>query len=392
MKLIRRQKIWLTVIILLNLGLWLFPDDVVKQIARDRHTMLGRYSRQHFAWIVGVMLFSMISFYVDWSTGVTYRRRWFQVLAVLLVLIPLLGAMDFLLRSPAGAHYVRDSLAYHRPAHAEFHAAVDDKPQAYRTYPNAPPGYGTLSCTLRTDKRGFRNRTDAEQYDVVVLGDSFAEGSKVSDEHVWPVRLADISGLGVYNLGMSGYDPIHYLPSLKRYGVGLTRRYVLCMLYEGNDFRSAKSDRERTNPRLSKRLRRYFKQSPLIGAVDDFLIETFGPINADGPVKGIELLNWLPLAIPDGPAARHYAFAPKQLRDLYISPKQFSVDKHWLNPRSLLQEMNAACTQAVNPSEYQNGNFASDTSTDRAYRPYPYPARAGLAGSPNIENTNAPAN
>ena len=48
MKLIPRQKIWLVVVMATNLARWLIPSDVVEQIARDRHTMLGRYSRQHF--------------------------------------------------------------------------------------------------------------------------------------------------------------------------------------------------------------------------------------------------------------------------------------------------------------------------------------------------------
>lgn len=333
-------------IIAVNLALWLIPSDVVKQIARDRHTMLGRYSRQHFTWIVGFGVFSIISFYVDWATGVAYKRRWFQVLAVLLFLAPTLAVVDYLVRSPERSHYVRDTLAYHHPPGETYQRDYDDKPEAYRTYPDAPPGYGTVACTLRTDQRGFRNGATLDAYDVIAIGDSFTEGSNVSDEHVWPVRLMEASGLSVYNLGVSGYDPIHYLAALKEYGLGLKPRYVLCMLYEGNDFRSAKSDLKRTSMSVSKRMRRYIKQSPVVSMMDEFLIHTFGSINADGPVAGDDVLSWMPLTIPDGSAGRHYAFAPKQLRDLYITEKDFSRDKHWLNPRSLLAEMNKECRDA----------------------------------------------
>lgn len=349
MKLIRRQKIWLAVVILANLGLWLIPSDIVEQIARDRHTMLGRYSRQHFTWIIGVAIVSLVSFYIDWSTGERYKRRWFQVMATLLCLIPVLGVIDFVVRAPEAGHYVHDGLAYHRPVNAGFEITFQDQPEAFRTYPKAPPGYGSVNCTGRTDKRGFRNQTDLKEYDIVVLGDSFAEGSKVSDEHAWTVRLAKKSGLTVYNLGMSGYDPLHYLASLERYGLALKPRYVLCMLYEGNDFRSAKSDRKRKNPSFSKRLKRHFKQSPIISTVDNFLISTFGPISCDGPVKGIEALDWLPLAIPTGPNAKYYTFAPKQLRDLCQSKDDFSRDRHWLNTRRRLTEMNELCRQAGCP-------------------------------------------
>jgi hypothetical protein len=345
-KLIARQKIWLAIVVAANALLWLIPSDVVEQIARDRHTMLGRYSRTQFSWMVAVAILSLVSLYVDWSTGKTYRRRWFQVLAAALFLIPGLAVVDFLLRTPEGTHYVRASLAYHRPANAEYSRLFTDRPQAYRTYPDAPSGYGTVMCKLRTDGRGFRNPANYDRCDVVVLGDSFAEGSNVSDEQVWAVHLATKSGLSVCNLAVSGYDPLHYLASLEEYGLALKPRHVLCMLYEGNDFRSARSDSKRKGDSLSERLDRYVKQSPVINALDNLLIRTFGPINSDGPVTGIETLDWLPLAVPEGPDAKYYAFAPTQLRDLYVSREAFARDRHWLNPRGQIAEMHKLCADA----------------------------------------------
>lgn len=342
-RLLLRQKIWLTIVIVVNLALWVIPSDVVKQIARDRQVLLGRYSQQHFTWILGVGLVSIIGCYIDWAKGKAYKRRAFQVLAVLLFSIPALAVVDFFARSPDRAHYIRDTLAYHHPPDSTYERDYEDKPEAYRTYPNAPPGYGSVSCTLETDLRGFRNQVNLDQYEVVAIGDSFTEGSSVSDGDAWPVRLAETSGLSVYNLGVSGYDPIHYLAVLKEYGLPLRPRYVVCMLYEGNDFRSAKSDLKRTGDSFTKRMRRYFKQSPLISAVEDFLSDALGPINSQGTVTGIDLLDWMPLTIPQGTNARHYAFAPKQLRDLYISKEDFSRDRHWLNPRSLLTEMDELC-------------------------------------------------
>ena len=344
MKLNRRQKIGFAVVILGNLILWIIPGDVVEQIARDRHTMLGRYSRTHFIWIVGVTMISIVSLYIDSATGEKYKKRWFQVIATLLFLVPTLAVVDYLLRSPEKNHYVKDSIVYHRPALSTFQLSFEDRPKAYRTYPDAPKGYGRVDCTLHTDRRGFRNQTDLEQYDVVALGDSFTEGSRVSNEHPWPVRLAQYSGLSVYNLGMSGYDPLQYRESLKEIGLSLKPRFVLCMLYEGNDFRSARSDRRRMKPGFSKRLKSYFKQSPLLTAMDEMLIHTFGPINSAGTFRGVEILDWLPLSIPEGPKAHPYTFAPKQLRDLYLSEEGFSVDRHWLNPRKQLEEMNELCT------------------------------------------------
>ncbi len=343
---ILRQKIWLVLVLVANVVLWVIPSDVVEEVARQRHVMLGRYSRTHFSWNVAILLISAVSFYVDWSTGATYKRRWFQVIATLMFLIPSLAIVDYALRRPDVEHYVRDHLAYHRPANMEFKLTFVDRPEPRRSYPVVPPGYGTIECGLHTDGRGYRNQTHLGAYDVVVLGDSFAEGSSVSDEHPWPVRLASLSGLSVYNLGMSGYDPLHYLESLRDVGLALKPRVVLCMIYEGNDFRSIKSDEKRRRPNLASRFSEYVDRSPLIIAVDKLLINTFGPINSDGPLKDAGEIDWLPLAIPEGLGAKYYAFEPKQLRDLYQGRDDFAADRHWLNPRGQLEEMSRLCQDA----------------------------------------------
>ncbi len=58
------------------------------------------------------------------------------------------------------------------------------------------------------------------------------------------------------------------------------------------------------------------------------------------------MLDWLPLAIPEGPGGGYYTFAPKQLRDLYSSHTEFSHDRHWLNARNLMAQMNKRCREA----------------------------------------------
>jgi len=346
MKLIARQKVWLAVVIVTNLLLWAIPSDVIAQIARDRQTMFGRYSRTHFYWIIGVAIVSVVSFYIDWSTGQTYKKRWFQVIATLIFLVPTLAVADFLLRRPETEHYIRDSIAYHRPPGAVFNKTFVDRPVAFRTYPGRPKGYGTVECELHTDTRGYRNSTNLESYDVVAIGDSFTEGSSVSDEHPWPVLLASLRDTSVYNAGMSGYDPLHYREVLREIALPLHPKLVICMIYEGNDFRSAKTDAKRLKPSLSKRFKAYMKQSPILTSLDELLIGAFGPIRSSAPIPDSDAINWMPLSIPEGPAAKRYAFAPKQIRDLFESRQQFASDKHWLNPRSQIAEMNELCKDA----------------------------------------------
>jgi hypothetical protein len=267
------------------------------------------------------------------------------VLAVLLFLAPSVVAIDFVARSPERVHYVKDSLAYHRPAGQTFTKDFEDRPEALRSYPQAPPGYPRITCSLQVDGRGFRNATTNDWADVVVLGDSFAEGSGVSDEHAWPVLLAAQTRLRVVNLAMSGYDPLNYLAALREYGVGLRPRVVLCMLYEGNDFRSVRTDAQRESPSFHERFSTYWKQSPLVQALDNLIIHHLGRVGDGKAVHGGEILDWMPLSLP-ADAPKYYAFAPKQLTDLMIRSGDFGQGGKWRNTARILGEIRDACTNA----------------------------------------------
>jgi len=341
MKLSAGQKILVLLVILANVVLWAVPSDVVEQIARDRQTLLGRYSRTHFTWNVGVLLLSPILLYIGLGRRPkTRKKRSFRLAAVGLVLVPTTCAADLVARSWVPTFYVRDSLAYHRPAGFRHRRMVEDRPEAARTYPVVPAGFESLQCVLTADRRGFRNQTDYERYDVVALGDSFTEGSRVSDEHPWPVRLAEVSGLSVYNLGMSGYAPQHYLASLKEVGLQLKPRWVICVLYEENDFRTAK-----ITDKPPSRSRKFFKRSPLLSELDRLFVRKLAPLNAHGEVKGIEILSWLPLAVPEGADANYYTFEPKQLLNPYKLAPDFTEHKRWRALTHNLEQIKTLCRE-----------------------------------------------
>jgi hypothetical protein len=69
-------------------------------------------------------------------------------------------------------------------------------------------------------------------------------------------------------------------------------------------------------------------------------------VNAHGNVKGVEILSWLPLAVPDGPDAKYYTFAPTLIVDLYVTEAELKSDKRWHAVTGNLSEIHALCRQA----------------------------------------------
>jgi hypothetical protein len=341
---VRRQKIYLAIVIVVNAVAWVIPDNVVNLVAKDEQTILGRYARGHFALNLTILVISLIGLYIDQArTRQTYKRRWFQVIAILIGLMPLVLIGDYLLRRTQFTTYVLDPMAYRRPSNAHWTETMVDLPEAVFSYPNAPEGFPRILCTMTTDARGFRNRAALDHADVLTIGDSFVEGSHVSDEHPWPVKFADLSGLSVYSLGMSGYSPVRSLAALKQYGATLKPSVVICLLYEGNDFRSTKTAQQDTGYGLGKLLVVYFKQSPIVKALDQVILSAFGRFGSLDHVKGSEVLSWLPLRVPDRPDGKYYAFAPKQISDAFKTEEIFENNREWNAVASILQEMKETC-------------------------------------------------
>jgi lysophospholipase L1-like esterase len=89
--------------------------------------------------------------------------------------------------------------------------------------------------TFTYDRWGYRNASDMEQADVVLLGDSYVEGWYVSDEQTVAAQLAARIRRPVANLGVAGYGTLQELRVLK--SDALTRRPSVAawVFFEGND-------------------------------------------------------------------------------------------------------------------------------------------------------------
>mgnify|MGYP000652970109 CR=1 FL=1 len=344
----RRRAIVVGIVVLSNVLAWAIPNDVAGLVARERPVLLGRYSREHVLWNFALLMVSLATVHVGLArTPAARRRRAFQAAAVAGGVFVSGCLVDMGLRLAGTApHYVMDPLAYRRPPQVAWTLPVVDRPAAAFSYPVVPEGYPAFTAAFRTDARGFRNRADVAQAEVLFIGDSFVEGSRVSDEQTVAVRFAELSGLSTYSLGMSGYSPRRYLAVLEQYGLELRPRVVVCLLYEGNDLRATEDVDEDTGFGLGKFVTVFVKQSPILRSLDGLLVGSLGRLGVGRTYSGIEKIAWLPFRVPDGPAGRFYAFAPKQITQGYLTPAEFEGSREWKALASILNRMQGVCRAA----------------------------------------------
>lgn len=329
------------VVLIGNIIGWAIPSNVVKLIAREQPIVLGRYSRAHFSWLLVALVFSSIAIFLRQAPTATVRkRRVFVLVAGCLGLVPSLFVLDIALRMRTDYPYAPDEFVYHRPPDAKYDLPYDDVPECKRSFPRTLAGYGHIDCVMSYDARGFRNTDNPRTCEIVALGDSFTEGSRVSDSDPWPVVMGKETGLNIYNLGMSGYGAPEYLASLEHFGISKKPKLVICMLYEGNDFRS-----DRLDARAGVTATQIIATSPIVVAMNNLFTERLGAIGANRELSGAEALDWLPLTIPDGPSGKHYAFPAKQLTDLYITREKFETEGAWFVITEKLKAMKSICDQ-----------------------------------------------
>jgi hypothetical protein len=358
-KLIRR--IVAVLIVLASLVAWLVPSNLVKLIAQEDHVLLGRYSLEHFSalalltpllWLVALVL--LLPARLD-------RRMALRTLTIALSILMGLVIVDIAGRLTRSPRYVQaavsdqtdwphdmvQGIVRSRPPNVQYEVSHIDKPRARRSYHHAPPGFPPTQILLTTDSRGFRNQTDLERYELLTLGDSFAEGSRVSDDERWPALIENTLGLPVYNLGISGASPRVYLNNFLAYAAGLEPKVALFMIYEGNDLKVHSNERPNSNARaFYDTIFRTLKASPIVLSLRRAQVERLGSINTDGPVPGDDILSWMPVAIRTGAGVNYYSFTPKRLMRLYRARSEFLASPGWTNAAEICREIVRACQRA----------------------------------------------
>jgi acetyltransferase AlgX (SGNH hydrolase-like protein) len=142
------------------------------------------------------------------------------------------GALTGRWDGPAEDFVLDHDLSFKRPPHAKWSGYPrSNMAQAFNL-----PIRSMYRQTFSTDSRGFRNAADRDRADVALIGDSYIEGAYVSDEETAAVRLHELTGERVVNLGVSGYGPLQELKIFEQYAVPLQPRFVAWFFFEGNDF------------------------------------------------------------------------------------------------------------------------------------------------------------
>ena len=210
--------------------LWAIPSNIAYLVAQHRDVLLSRYSVAHMSWILLLLPVSTAALYLTWASEKNKRKRHFQMIALSLSLLLSLCVVDLSLRLIIPRRYVQQNGLHHRIPNTQKEDVTKDVPTTAFSYSHAPAGYPPIDFILTIDQRGFRNQTDLNQYEILAVGDSFTEGSGVTDEQAWPVLLAKKSEKNVYHLSVSGGHPGTYLESLKQFGLALSPKVVLCTI------------------------------------------------------------------------------------------------------------------------------------------------------------------
>ncbi len=334
------------------------PADVVALILRQDAVLLGRYSEAQFVGLcLATLLVALAAPMLAWGVSAL------EVL-VRIGLVTIFSAAGFAIASllsyvPAEPRYIETPVGEfplarelglagktrRRQPDRHFELMRRDRPPVPRSYPDPPPGFPEARVTLTTDAHGFRNPLLPAQCETVVVGDSFAEGSMVSDDEPWVRRVADGAGRCIYNAAVSGASPWEYVNNLVAFGLPLGPRRVIFSVYEGNDFKRNPRPRAPAGgePTLGERwteLRSLaFKRSPIRARLKRWLLHTFGPVGADASVPPSVALDWMPLRL--GPAtSRHaYAFQPRRLLRLLWEEEAFLASREWTSNEEAFLEL-----------------------------------------------------
>lgn len=324
-------------------GAWTMPVPLAAWIARQEPILLSRYTVGHFTGLAIATLAVALVAALLWSRR-TLRES--AALAALAAVSAGAGAVAIAVvaHETIAPRYVATPVAsaaidpalrarlagrvVTRQPDSRWDVVREDLPAPGRSYPQRVPGRPARRVVLTTDDRGLRNAPRSGRYDVVVTGDSFTEGSMVSDGETWWSLLARDTGRRIYNTGVSGLSIREALNNWAAFGLDAGATTLVVMLYEGNDWKALPS--AAPSPLRAA----VFDFGPLRRRAEQALIQLLAPIGANEPPVRSPGLEWMPVEVE----AQHYAFEPKHLMRLDWDRAAFEAAPEWTTNEAVLRE------------------------------------------------------
>lgn len=337
-----RRRVALALVAVIAVA-WAIPGPVPALIARQDTVLLGRYGVGHFAALaIGTLVLGLA------ATLLAGRRSLAE--SALLVALALAStaagvvAIASIAQQVVAPRYLATPVAravadpalrerltgrvLTRQPESRWDVLREDQPAPGRTYPRRIAGQPAQRIVLTTDDRGLRNPPRGGRYDVVVSGDSFTEGSMVSDDQTWWRRLSERTGLRIYNTGVSGLSLREYLNNWAAFGNDAGADTLVVLVYEGNDWKPLARPRAVVPPDGSR-------FSALRARTERALIQVLAPIGAQRPPPPHPGLDWMPPVV----AGHAYAFEPKHLMRLDWDPAAFRAAPEWTTNEAVLEEL-----------------------------------------------------
>jgi hypothetical protein len=348
------KKLFAAIAKLVALGLsalalvaWVFPSNVVRLISKEEFILLGRYGIDHFNAALILTLLAVVSLYLAFAPPERKRQRRAAVAAWVFIGVVVVFAVDLILRVGFDdAAYVHVGELRLRPPDMDLELLYEDRPLAQRSLPVLKPGYPPYDMRMRTDERGLRNIKARDRADVILLGDSFTEGSRVDDDDTWASRIERGSGLSVYNLANSGDDPQKYLAKFELFGIDMGAQTVIVTLYEGNDFRRREKLRDSVEDySFGEAVSNYLRFAPVRVRYERLLRNVLGPVRANAPVEDRGALAWLPFEWRASGASSWYFVKPKSIAQLFTEADAFAASQGWRTAREAVDAVISAAAR-----------------------------------------------
>ena len=361
-----RRRVALGLVAIIAIA-WAIPGPVVAHVARQQPLLVGRYALGHFvALALGTLLLGLLAVLL-WNRRSLAETVLLATLALGSAFAGVVVVSSFArisiaprYQSAPVANFVQDpalrarlgGTVTTREPNFRWEVLREDLPVPGRSYPQRVAGHPALPVVLSTDDRGLRNPPREGRYDVVVAGDSFTEGSMVSDAQTWWSLLARQTGLRVYNTGVSGLTIREYLNNWVAFGLDSGARTLIVTIYEGNDWKpldpvpetaaltpAAKQAGVFGAGVLDRVLDYVWNTSPLRGRTELALVQLLAPIGAEWPLPPSLALSWMPAAVTAGGSTQHYAWEPKHMMRLDWEPEAFAAAPEWTTNEVVLRQI-----------------------------------------------------